>query len=127
VGRESHRLPWWRRFAELPALGAPSTPLEAMARRLRSPEGRAVYALRKQAVEPVFGIFKSTINFRQFSMRGVDKARGEWSRVTMSWKIEHMFTPQTSLIWCRTRSNSASLPRPSCCSTSPHSLTGCAQ
>ena len=58
-----------------------------MAHRLRTPDGRALYALRKQTPEPVFGIIKSVLSFRQFSMRGLAKARGEWTLVTMAWNI----------------------------------------
>ena len=63
-----------------------------MAHRLKTPEGRALYALRKQTPEPVFGIIKSALGFRQFSMRGVDKVRGEWALVTSAWNIKRMFT-----------------------------------
>jgi len=66
-------------------------PVEAMAHRLKTPEGRKVYALRKQTPEPVFGIIKSALGFRQFLLRGLDKARGEWSLVTMAWNIKRMF------------------------------------
>ena len=41
--------------------------------------------------EPVFGIIKSVLGFRQFSMRGLERARGEWSLVTMAWNIKRMF------------------------------------
>src|SRR5450830_996372 len=50
------------------------------------------YALRKQTPEPVFGIIKSVLGFRQFLLRGLDKVRGEWSLVTMAWNIKRMFT-----------------------------------
>ena len=53
-----------------------------MAHRLKTPESRDLYALRKQTPEPVFGIIKSALGFRQFSLRGLEKARGEWSLVT---------------------------------------------
>jgi hypothetical protein len=43
-------------------------------------------------VVPVFGIIKSVMGFRQFSMRGLEKVRGEWSLVTMAWNIKRMFT-----------------------------------
>jgi Transposase DDE domain len=62
-----------------------------MAHRLRTPEGRKVYALRKQTPEPVFGIIKAALGFRQFSLRGLDKVRGEWSLVTMAWNMKRMF------------------------------------
>ena len=56
-----------------------------------SPEGRKLYALRKQTPEPVFGVIKSALGFRQFSLRGLDKVRGEWSLVTMAWNLKRMF------------------------------------
>jgi hypothetical protein len=68
------------------------TPVEAMAHRLKTPEGRKLYALRKQTPEPVFSIIKSVLGFRQFLLRGLDKVRGEWSLVTMAWNIKRMFT-----------------------------------
>jgi hypothetical protein len=57
---------------------------------LKTPEGRKLYALRKQTPEPVFGIIKSVLGFRQFLLRGLDKVRGEWSLVTMAWNIKRM-------------------------------------
>ena len=56
-------------------------PLIAMGRQPHHPppEGRKVYALCKQTPGPVFGIIKSALGFRQFSLRGLDKVRGEWS------------------------------------------------
>jgi hypothetical protein len=39
----------------------------------------------------VFGIIKSVLGFRQFSLRGLDKVRGEWSLVTMAWNLKRMF------------------------------------
>ena len=62
-----------------------------MVHRLKTPAGKALYALRKQTVEPVFGIIKSVMGFRQFMLRGLDRVRGEWSLVTMAWNIKRMF------------------------------------
>ena len=39
----------------------------------------------------MFGVIKSVLGFRQFSMRGLAKARGEWSLVTMAWNVKRMF------------------------------------
>ena len=61
-----------------------------MAHRLKTAEGRALYALRKQTPEPVFGIIESVLGFRQFSLRRLDKVRGEWPSVTMAWNSEAM-------------------------------------
>ena len=49
------------------------------------------WPLRKQTPEPVFGIIKSVMGFRQFLLRGLDRVRGEWSLVTMAWNIKRMF------------------------------------
>jgi hypothetical protein len=37
------------------------------------------------------GIIKSVLGFRQFSLRGLENARGEWSLVTMAWNMKRMF------------------------------------
>jgi transposase len=91
MGRQPHHPPLAERFAKAPPAPENPTPVEAMAHRLKTPEGKALYALRKQTPEPVFGIIKSAIGFRQFSLRGLDKVRGEWSLVAMAWNIKRMF------------------------------------
>src|ERR1700675_1279501 len=90
-GRQPHCLPLGERFAPAPPEPPKPTPVEAMAYRLKTPAGRALYALRKQTPEPVFGIIKSVLGFRQFSLRGLEKVRGEWSLVTMAWNLKRMF------------------------------------
>ena len=62
-----------------------------MLHRFQTPEGKKQYALRKHQPEPVFGIIKSIMGFRQFSLRGLDLARGEWNLVTMAWNLKRMF------------------------------------
>ena len=62
-----------------------------MVHRLKTPDGNNLYALRKHTSEPVFGIIKSVLGFRQFLMRGLDHVRGEWSLVTMAWNLKRMF------------------------------------
>ena len=62
-----------------------------MSLRLQTPEGKKLDALRKQTPEPVFGIIKSVMGFRQFLLRGLDQAQGEWSLVTMDWNMKRMF------------------------------------
>ncbi len=79
TGRQPHHPSWRERFAApLPTPENP-TPVEAMAWRLRTPHGKQLYGLRKQTPEPVFGIIKSVMGFRQFLLRGLDRVRGEWS------------------------------------------------
>jgi hypothetical protein len=92
MGREPHHPSLDKRFAKAPPPPKNPTPLEAMAYRLRTPDGKKLYALRKQMPEPVFGIIKSVLGFRQFLLRGLDQVRGEWSLVTMAWNLKRMFT-----------------------------------
>jgi len=91
MGRQPHHPPLSERFGTPDAPKDP-TPVEAMAHKLKTPAGRALYALRKQTPEPVFGIIKSALGFRQFSLRGLENVRGEWSLVTMAWNLKRMFT-----------------------------------
>lgn len=90
-GRERHHRSWKDRFADAPPEPVKPTALQAMLHRLATPEGRKTYALRKQTPEPVFGIIKSVMGFRQFSLRGIEKVKGEWNLVTMAWNIKRMF------------------------------------
>ena len=62
-----------------------------MAHRLQTREGKQLYALRKHTPEPVFGIIKSVLGFRQFLLRGLDKVRGEWNLVTMAYNLKRLF------------------------------------
>jgi transposase len=92
MGRQPHHPPLSERFGKAPDAPKDPTPVEAMAHKLKTPAGRALYALRKQTPEPVFGIIKSALGFRQFSLRGLENVRGEWSLVTMAWNLKRMFT-----------------------------------
>jgi transposase len=90
-GRESHHPPAEERFIEPPALAAGATLVEEMDHRLATVEGRAIYAQRKCTVEPVFGIIKSVMGFRQFHLRGLDAASGEWTLITIAWNLKRLF------------------------------------
>ena len=59
-----------------------ATPIEIMTHRLGTKAGREIYALRKQTVEPVFGIIKEALGFRRFRLRGLEKVSLEWTLVT---------------------------------------------
>jgi hypothetical protein len=84
MGREAHHPSLAERCAEDPPTPANPTPLEGMHHLLQTKEGKKRYALHKQTPEPVFGIIKSVLGFRQFLLRGLDKVQGEWSLVTMA-------------------------------------------
>ena len=91
MGREAHHPSLAERFVGDPAAPKDPTPIEAMRHRLQTKEGKKRYALRKQTPEPVFGIIKSVLGFRQFLLRGLEKVRGEWKLVTMAWNMKRMF------------------------------------
>jgi len=69
-----------------------SAPLdEQMRYRLRTKAGRALYALRKQTVEPVFGIIKEVMGFRRFRLRGKAKVSLEWTLVTLAYNFRRLY------------------------------------
>jgi transposase len=88
--RDEHHPHWSERFGEPSVPRAGATPVERMANRLKTRTGRAAYALRKQTVEPVFGIIKSVMGFRQFLTRGLDNVQGEWTLVCLVWNLKRM-------------------------------------
>jgi len=90
AGRDAHHPHWEDRFTEPPPLTEPASDVDRMRHRLKTVQGRKLYGLRKQTVEPVFGIIKSVMCFRQFLLRGLAAVRGEWTLVTMAWNIKRM-------------------------------------
>jgi hypothetical protein len=91
MGRQPHHPPLGELFCDDPLVPENPTPVEAMAHRLKTRAGRDLYAPRKQIPEPVFGIIKSVMGFRQFLLRGIGEVRGEWRLVTMAWNLKRMF------------------------------------
>ena len=90
--RQSHH----RTLAELAGRPEPE-PLEEgagikerMEHRLATAAGRELYKLRKQTVEPVFGIIKEVMGFRRFSLRGKAKANLEWLLVSASYNVKRL-------------------------------------
>ncbi len=74
------------------APGPEASAKEVMAHRLKTDLGKALYKLRKQTVEPVFGIIKEVMGFRRFLLRGRAKAGLEWTLVCVSYNFKRMFT-----------------------------------
>ncbi|MGH8313189.1 MAG: transposase, partial [Gammaproteobacteria bacterium] len=91
TGRQAHHPTLEERHAPAPPAPENPSPVESLRHRLKTPEGKKRYALRKQVVEPVFGIIKSVLGFRQCLLRGYAQVRAEWSLVTMAWNIKRMF------------------------------------
>lgn len=64
---------------------------QRMAHRLDTAAGKQLYGLRKETVEPVFGIIKQAIGFRQFLLRGKEKVSLEWILVSTSYNLKRLF------------------------------------
>ena len=90
VKRNEHHPHWRERFSEPEPLAGKASAVEAMKHRLKTRAGRATYALRKQTVEPVFGIIKSVMGFRQFLLRGLANVTNEWMLVCLAWNLKRM-------------------------------------
>ena len=93
TGREPHHKDWHTFFAELPEPpGEEASPKEQMAYKLQTEVGKAIYRLRKCTVEPVIGIIKEILGFRQFSLRGLWAATGEWCLVCLAFNLKRLHT-----------------------------------
>jgi len=91
TGRDSHYQSWQERFAEEPAPPAQEASLIVrMAYKLKTAMGRLLYGLRKSTVEPVIGIVKEVLGFRQFSLRGLVAVAGEWCLVCLAYNLRRL-------------------------------------
>jgi transposase len=93
TGRDPHHLSWQQRFAPLtdPPPEDASSQVK-MAYKLRTALGKAIYGARKYTVEPVIGIIKEVLGFRQFSLRGLQAAAGEWCLVCLAFNLKRFHT-----------------------------------
>jgi transposase len=96
AGRERHNPDIFERFSDPVALPPDADATAKMRHKLRTRAGRAVYALRKQVVEPVFGIIKEIMGFRRFMLRGLASVKSEWSLVCMAFNIKRLHKLVTS-------------------------------
>jgi len=97
TGRTPHHESWCTYFQEAPVPPADdASAQEKMAYKLRTKIGDALYRLRKSTVEPVIGIIKEVIGFRQFSLRGLRAAAGEWSLVCLAYNLKRLHILQHS-------------------------------
>jgi hypothetical protein len=90
-GREAHHLSPEARFADPGAV--PADTADAVTRRrhrLKTPAGKARYAQRKSTVEPVFGVIKPVMGFRQFLLRGLQAVAGEWTLVCIAHNVKRL-------------------------------------
>jgi transposase len=75
---------------EQPPPGEGASLTEVMRHRLKTESGKALYKLRQQTVEPVFGIIKSAMGFRQFMLRGLEKVTLEWQLVCVAYNFRRL-------------------------------------
>jgi transposase len=93
TGREPHHRNWHTFFEQQPEEPGPqASPKVKMAYKLQSDIGKKIYRLRKCTVEPVIGIIKEILGFRQFSLRGLQAAAGEWCLVCLAFNLKRMHT-----------------------------------
>jgi transposase len=90
--REQHNRSWQARFSSPQAPPHDADPVKVMEHRLRSTEGRKLYAKRKCTIEPVFGVIKAVMGFRQFLLRTQDSVCGEWTLVCIAWNLKRLHT-----------------------------------
>jgi transposase len=89
TGRDPHHPSWRQRFAPLPDPPPEDASAQVkMAYKLRTALGKAIYGARKCTVEPVIGIIKEILSFRQFSLRGISAAAGEWCLVCLAFNLK---------------------------------------
>ena len=93
TGREPHHPDWHTFFQEQPEPPAEdASPKFKMAYKLQTEIGQAIYRLRKSTIEPVIGIIKEILGFRQFSLRGLEAAAGEWCLVCLAFNLKRIHT-----------------------------------
>ena len=93
TGRDPHHPSWQQRFAPLPAPPPEDASAQVkMAYKLKTALGKAIYGARKCTVEPVIGIIKEVLGFRQFSLRGISAAAGEWYLVCLAFNLKRFHT-----------------------------------
>jgi hypothetical protein len=93
TGREAHHQDWHTFFQELGEPPAEDASAKVkMVYKLRTEIGQTIYRLRKCTVEPVIGIIKEVLGFRQFSLRGLEAAAGEWCLVCLAFNLKRMHT-----------------------------------
>ena len=91
TGREGHYMRVEDLLGNLPDEPPTDTsPREKMAYKLATKIGKEIYRLRKSTVEPVFGIIKEILGFRQFSLRGLKNVIGEWCLVCLAYNLKNM-------------------------------------
>jgi transposase len=93
TGRDRHHQSWQERFARQPEPPPEdASPIVKMAYKLKTHIGKQIYGLRKSTVEPVIGIIKEALSFRQFSLRGLWAVAEEWRLMCLAYNLRRLHT-----------------------------------
>lgn len=90
-GRQKHNTPLKDQLSDDPSPPDEPTQVDAMRHRMKTREGKQIYAKRKSTVETVFGNIKQNLGFRQFLLRGRQAVEAEWSLVCIGWNLKRMY------------------------------------
>jgi len=90
--RQPHHPTLEQRFSEPAEIPEDADSMSKMKHRMATSEGKKLYAKRKSTIEPVFGIIKHVMGFRQFLLRGHEAVQGEWKLVCIAFNLKRMHT-----------------------------------
>jgi hypothetical protein len=79
-----------KKQSERPTKAIKDPRLLEMRDKLRTKEGKELYAKRNHTVETAFGIIKAVMGFREFMLRGLEKVSGEWTLVCLSYNLKRL-------------------------------------
>jgi len=69
---------------------AAQSPSERVKQRMNTQSGKEIYSRRKCTIEPVFGVIKAVMGFRQFLFRGLSQVKQEWKLVCLAWNLKRL-------------------------------------
>ncbi len=97
--KKKHNAPLWERLKPTTVddteVDRQPCPVDRMKVRLKTEAGRQLYAARKATVEPVFGIIKEAMGFRQFQVRGLEAVQAEWALACTAYNIRRLYVLQS--------------------------------
>jgi transposase len=96
TGREPHHRPWHSLLQPLLPPAPDASLALHMAYKLQTELGQLIYGARKCTVEPVIGLIKEVLGFRQFSLRSQAKAHGEWNLVCLAFNFKRLHLLRTA-------------------------------
>ena len=93
TGRDAHDQRWRERLVQTPVPPRDdASPKVTMASKRHTDIGQAISRLRTCTVEPVCGLIKATLGFRQCSLRGLQAAAGEWGGGCLALNLQRLHT-----------------------------------